>query len=389
VRSVQLDFADPEFPARLVEVDDPPLPGRRWARVRVLGGGICGSDLHMFRETTGPIPLLSSYVPIPLQLGHEVAGTIVESGPDCPVKPGTRVAVDPVIACVAREIDPPCAQCAAGAPSACVNTSSKVITPGFLLGFTFGLGAGWSEQVVAHASMLHPLPDAVGDLGATLHEPLSIALHGILRCPPPDGSAVLIAGAGIIGLATVVALRALFPSSKVTVLAKHDHQAGAAERLGAKHVVTFREGGGHVEELARIAGTRVIGAGEHQILAGGFPYVVEAVGTARSVTEALRCTDGRGTVVLLGLSGLVNVDLTPIWLKEISLVGAVIHGPDPAPHGGSTAHSIDRALKILAKGSLPAEAVITHEFPLADFRQGVETALDRATSKAIKVVLRP
>src|SRR5207302_1835880 len=83
----------------------------------------------------------------------------------------------------------PCAQCAAGAPSACANTSSKVITPGFLLGFTFGLGAGWSEQVVAHASMLHPLPDAVGDLGATLHEPLSIAVHGILRCPPPDGSA--------------------------------------------------------------------------------------------------------------------------------------------------------------------------------------------------------
>ena len=172
-------------------------------------------------------------------------------------------------------------------------------------------------------------------------------MHGILRCPPPDGSAVLVAGAGIIGLATVVALRALFPSSKITVLAKHDHQAGAAERLGAKHVVTFREGGGHVEELARIAGTHVIGAGEHQILAGGFPYVVEAVGTARSVTEALRCTDGRGSVVLLGLSGLVNVDLTPIWLKEISLVGAVIHGPDPAPHGGSTAQGQTELLRRL------------------------------------------
>src|SRR5258705_13139097 len=110
MRSVQLDFADASFPARLVEMDEPPLPGRRWARVRVTGGGICGSDLHMFRETTGPIPLLGAFVPIPFQLGHETAGVVVESGPDCPVKPGTRVAVDPTIPCAAREIDPPCAQ---------------------------------------------------------------------------------------------------------------------------------------------------------------------------------------------------------------------------------------------------------------------------------------
>jgi len=117
VRSVLFDPSDPSFPARLVEMDEPPLPGRRWARVRVTGGGICGSDLHMFRETTGAIPVLGALVPIPFQLGHEIAGVVIESGPDCVVKPGTRVAVDPTIPCAAREIDPPCAHCAAGAPS--------------------------------------------------------------------------------------------------------------------------------------------------------------------------------------------------------------------------------------------------------------------------------
>jgi len=389
MRSVQLDFVDTGFPARLVEIDEPPPPGRRWARVKVLGGGICGSDLHMFRETTGAIPLLASLVPIPLQLGHEVGGVVVEAGPDCPVKAGTRVAIDPVISCAAREIDPPCKQCAAGAPAACYNLASKVATPGLMLGFTYGLGAGWSEQVVAHASMLHPLPDAVSDLAVTLHEPLSIAIHGLLRSPPPDGTPVLVGGAAIIGLAAVAGLRALFPASEVTVLAKHEHQTRAAERLGAKHVVRFDAGGRHIEELARIVGTTTIGAGSDAMLAGGFPYVVEAVGTPLAVTQALRFADGRGTVLFLGVTGFVDVDLSPVWMKELVLVGSVNHASDAGPHGGSAAHSIDRALEIIAEGAFPAEVLVTHECPLADFRRGVETALDRASSRAIKVVLRP
>jgi L-iditol 2-dehydrogenase len=389
MRSVQLDFADPSFPARLVEIDEPTLPGRRWARVKVLGGGICGSDLHLFRETTGPIPLLASFAPMPLELGHEVGGVVIETGPDCPVKVGTRVAIDPTISCVAREIDPPCRPCASGAPAVCYNLTSRIVTPGLILGFTHGLGGGWSDQVVAHASMLHPLPDGVSDLAITLHEPLSIAIHGLLRSPPPDGAAVLVAGAAIIGLGFVAGLRALFPASEITVLAKHEHQAQAAERLGAKHVVRLDAEGGHITELARIAGTKTIGAGNEAMLAGGFPYVVEAVGTPQSITQALRFADGRGTVLFLGITGLVNVDLSPIWMKELAFVGALNHAADPGPHGGSTAHSIDRALKIVAKTGFPADALVTHELPLADFRRGIETGLDRASSRAIKIVLRP
>ena len=389
MRSVLYDPSDPSFPARLAEMDEPPLPGRRWARVRVTGGGICGSDLHLFRQTTGAIPVLGAIVPPTFQLGHEIAGVVVESGPDCPVKPGTRVAIDPTIPCAARDIDPPCAQCAAGAPSACTNIGTKKATPGFMLGYTFGLGGGWADQVLAHDSMLHPLPDAIPDAVATLHEPLSIAIHGILRSPPSDGSPVLVAGAGIIGLAAVAALRALFSSAEITVLAKHEHQARAAERMGAKHVVRLDPDGRHIDELASIANARTLGSGNDAMLVEGFPYVIEAVGTPQSVTQALRFVAGRGTVLLLGIPGVVEVDLTPVWMKEISFVGALIHAPDPGPHGGATAHSIDRALKLLAKSSFPADALVTHEFPLTDYRRGIETALERGSNGVIKVVLRP
>ena len=166
------------------------------------------------------------------------------------------------------------------------------------------------------ARTTHP---EISDLAVTLHEPLSIAIHGLLRSPPPDGAAVLVAGAAIIGLGFVAGLRALFPASEITVLAKHEHQAQAAERLGAKHVVRLDAEGGHITELARIAGTKTIGAGNEAMLAGGFPYVVEAVGTPQSITQALRFADGRGTVLFLGITGLVNVDLAPETFKRLNL----------------------------------------------------------------------
>ena len=99
------------------------------------------------------------------------------------------------------------------------------------------LGGGWAEQVLAHASMLHPIPDAVPDRAGCLHEPVSIACHGLLRAPPVDGDPVLVVGAGIIGLASVAAIKALFPRCPVTVLARHGHQADAAVACGADHVV--------------------------------------------------------------------------------------------------------------------------------------------------------
>jgi threonine dehydrogenase-like Zn-dependent dehydrogenase len=88
-----------------------------------------------------------------------------------------------------------------------------------------------------------------------------------------------------------------------------------------------------------------------------------------------------------------EVDLTPIWYKEVALVGSIDHtvdsGSAPGLAGGPDRHSVDRALDILAAGLLPTDVVVTHEFSLDQYRQAVETAIDRRTSHAIKVVFRP
>lgn len=380
---VQLDFANPDFPASLVEMPPPPLPTPEWARIEVAAGGICGSDLHLFNGATGPAQSLSGYAAFPMQLGHEIAGHVIEAGPQCKVKEGTAVAVDPVIACAARGIKPMCPPCKAGRASTCRNFGSRVMTRGMGVGFTSGLGGGWGNQIVAHASMLHPLPDNLLVDVAPLHEPLSIAIHGLMRQPPTNGDPVLVVGAGIIGLCAVAALGDMFPKSPVTVLAKHRHQAKLAKAVGATTVVTWSAAGKHFDALAAVVDTPVRGRGDGQMLAGGFPYVVECVCTAAAVTETLRFADGRGTVLLLGAAGLSNVDLSPVWFKELALVGSFCHAAD----GGT--HSIDRALALLAGGALPTDDIITHTFPLEAYRDAIAVATDRRTSNAIKVMLVP
>jgi threonine dehydrogenase-like Zn-dependent dehydrogenase len=330
---------------------------------------------------------------MPFVLGHETAGRIVEAGSECALAVGTRVAVDPCIPCLPRGIDPPCANCGRGWASSCLNLDSRIVSTGRSLGYTYGLGGGWADAVVAHSSMLHPLPEAISDRGSSLYEPVSIACHGILRAPPTDGEPVLIVGAGIVGLATLAALRGLFPACAVTVLARHAHQGAAAQACGADHVVLTDADGGHFEELAALMGGRVVGWKRHKMLMGGFPYVVEAVGSPQSVTEALRAVAHRGTVLLLGAAGISEVDLTPVWYKEAALVGSIDHTVDasgaPGLAGGVGRHSVDRALDILAAGLLPDEVVVTHEFGLEQYREAIETAIDRTASQAIKVVFRP
>lgn len=392
MRAIQFDYADPRFPASLVDLPEPDLPSPDWARVEVVSGGICGSDLHLFSHNVGPTPTLFSMGALPFVLGHEIAGWVTEAGADCPLGPGTPVAVDPCIPCRPRGIVPLCANCARGWTSSCLNLDSRVVSVGRTLGYTQDLGGGWAEQVVAHSSMLHPLPQGVDARVACLHEPLSIACHGLLRSPPPEGAPVLVVGAGMIGLAAVAALRGLCPDCPVTVLARHDRQVGAATRCGADGVVRHSEHGAHFEELAAITGARIVGFKSELMLMGGFPFVVEAVGSARSVTEALRAVAHRGTVLLLGSAGVSEVDLTPVWYKEAALVGSIDHSVDaggaPGLAGAPDRHSVDRALDILAAGLLPADAVITHEFPLEDHRRAVAAALDRRGG-AVKVVFRP
>ncbi|MGH7338801.1 MAG: zinc-dependent alcohol dehydrogenase, partial [Myxococcota bacterium] len=221
-------------PLRLGHVDDPALPGDGWVRVAPSLAGICGSDLAMISGDASFY--FSPIVSMPFVPGHEVVGALMDPAGD--LAEGTRVVIEPVLACAVRGIDPPCDACAAGRVGNCTHSAHGTIEPGLQTGYCADTGGGWGTVLVAHTSQLHAVPDELTDEAAVLIEPLACAVHAVLRAEVEPGSTVLVTGAGTMGLLVIAALRSLTEGVRIVAVAKHPRQRAEAARLGADDVVT-------------------------------------------------------------------------------------------------------------------------------------------------------
>lgn len=371
-------------PLRLRDVPEPPLPGPDWVRVRTRLGGICGTDLHVIRLETSP--LLSAFSSFPFVLGHENVGTIEITGPAVgDLAPGQRVVVEPLLPCATRGLAA-CLFCALGDYHLCQRTTDGPIAPGLLIGGCRDTGGSWGEAFVAHRSQVFPVPDRVSDANALLAEPMASSLHPLLRTPPPEGGTVLVIGGGIIGQLLVAALRALRSRVRVVVLVKYSFQAEAARRLGADHVVLLGRGDQHYEALSELLGARLLRPmfGK-RVVVGGADWTAECVGSARAVDDALRLTRPGGTVVPLGLPAIPRgVDWTPLWLKELRIVGSYAYARETA----TGQRTLQTVLDWMATGQVDVGFLVTHTFPLEEFPRALATALGKARTAAFKVAFR-
>lgn len=375
----------PHACTRFGEIEEPALPGPRWLKLRTLRGGICGSDLNVIALEASP--QTSPFSSFPFVFGHEIVGVVIETGQEVrSFAPGDRVGVNPLLSCIPRGIEPPCAACAVGSPSRCAHFADGAIPPGLLVGTTRSLGGGWGERVVVHETQAVRLPAELGDDAAVLAEPLACSVHAVRGRLPSPGERVLVIGAGSIGLLTLAALRALAPGSPVTVVARHSFQAEHAERLGAAGIVLAR--GEYTESLAEAAGARllrpILG---RQVAVGGFDACYLCAGGTRAVDDALRFTRAGGEVVVLGnVTLLPGMDWTPLWFKELTLRGSLCYGRHG--HGGAHRDAFEEAVELIAGGRAPVGALLTHTFPLAEYRQAIATAMDKRGNGSIKVAFR-
>jgi threonine dehydrogenase-like Zn-dependent dehydrogenase len=365
------------------DVDAPALPNDRWVRIRTRMGGICGSDLNVV--TLQASPSTSPFSSFPFVLGHENVGDVVEVGRAVrSVAPGDRVVANPLLCCEPRAVEPPCAPCEAGDHSRCEHFTDGALPPGMLLGTTRGTGGSWGEQFVAHESRLVRVPDAVSDEEAVLVEPFACAVHAVRANLPAVGERVLVIGAGAVGLLTAAALAALAPEARVTALARHAFQGSHAERLGAAQVVMAR--GDYLPALADAAGTRLL----QPILGrpvgvGGFDKTFVCIGGARGMEDAMRFTRAGGTIVLLGNSSTMRgLDWTPLWLKELTVRGTLCYGA----HASAGADAFAEAAALIAGGTVAVKPLVTHAFPLAEYRRALETAMDKGGARSVKVAFR-
>ena len=341
-------------PLRLLDTEEPAVPGEGWQRVRPLLSGICGSDLATVDGHSSRY--FEPIVSFPFTPGHEVVGLLDDD---------RRVVIEPVLGCAARGLTPLCSACAAGETGSCQHVAFGHLAPGLQIGYCTDTGGGWSGALVAHDSQLHVVPDALSDEAAVMIEPTACAVHAALAAAGPSsadlsGATVVVLGAGTLGLCTLAALRSVALAGTVIVGAKHAEQRDLARQLGATVVAAPDE----VRRAVRRA-TRSLGVGE--TLTGGADVVIDCVGSAESLTEALAIVRPRGRVVLVGMPGRVSVDLTPLWHREVQLTGAYAYGREA---GG--ARTFQLAIDLVAEAELGR--LVSALYPLERYTEAIEHA---------------
>lgn len=361
-------------PTRLADVEAPDLPGPSWHRIRPRLAGICGSDLHTVDGASSRY--FEDLVSFPFVLGHEIVADTLD-GPLA----GRRVVVEPVLGCLARGLVPPCPACAAGRKGACERLHLGALSPGLQTGFCRDTGGGWSEQLVAHESQLHVVPDEMSDEAAVLVEPTACAVHAALLAAVAPGETVVVLGAGTLGLLSVAALRRYTSPGRLLAVAKHAHQRALAGELGADVVVAPDE---LRRAVRRTTGALGVGprAGDPARLAGGAEVVLDCVGSSSSLAESLSVVRAGGRVVLVGMPGKVHVDLAPLWQREIRLLGSYAYGTeDLTPDPRST---FDLAFELVAAADLGR--LVSARYALDRHEEALRHAAGAGRRGAVKVV---
>ena len=367
----------PLAPMRLVNKKDPATRGPGWARVRPMLSGICGSDLATIGGKSSFY--FSPLVSMPFVPGHEVVGELIDDVDD--LAAGTRVVLQPVLGCLARGLDP-CPNCAAGRTGRCDRVTAGHVSAGLQTGYCADTGGGWSRMFVAHRSQLHPIPDDLPDRRAVLVEPLACAIHTALRANVEPNADVLLVGAGAIGVLTLLALKQLTRVGRVTVVAKHAKQREWASAFGATDVVDPGEAtnavrrGTHAMKLRPERGA--------PFLLGGADVAIDCVGSRSSIDLALRTVKAGGRVVVSGIP-VGGADLTPLWFRELELVGSYTGGIERVD--GQERHAFDLAIELALAN--PLDGIVGAIYPLRRWREAIDHALGAGRLGTLRVAFDP
>ena len=324
-----------------------PVPGPHEVLVAVKACGICGSDVHGMDGSTGRRRP-------PIIMGHEAAGVIAGLGPGVEGwTAGDRVTFDSTIYCGR------CEYCRRGELNLCDRRR--------VLGVScedYRQAGAFAELVVVPQHILYRLPDALSFEHAALVEPFAIALHAIRRAPPALNDAVVVVGAGMIGLALVQALGRTGCGRLIAVDVAPDRLALAA-KLGATHTLNSSATDAGREILALTGGR-------------GAERAFEAVGVTPAVGLALRSVRKGGSVVLVGnVAPSVEFPLQAAVTRELTISGSCAsRGEYPA------------CLELLARGELRAAPLLSATAPLAQGGSWFERLYGKEPG-LLKVVLKP
>lgn len=379
-------YVGPFAPAVMKDIPEPALPADDWVVIRTRLCGICGSDYKQIFLNGNYDNPMTGIISFPQVLGHEVVGTIERVGPGVRTRRvGERVVLNPWLSCGPRGITPPCASCQDGQYSVCHNFAKGHIPPGIHTGNSSAATGGFAPLVPAHESMCIPIPDGVSDEQAVLADPFSVSFHALLKRPPRDGGTALVYGCGTLGLIQIAQLRAFHPSVQVLAVARFPHQRTLAERFGAT-VIDHEPRAAIVERVGAITGAQVMKAwfGLPWLYGGGVDVIYDTVAAPETLEVGVRLSAQRGAIVVTGVEPPKRFEWTPLYFKEIELIGSNAFGVETFE--GRRLHAMEHYLDLVATGRIDVTPILSHRYRLDEWRDAIMTCGHQGTSGAVKVL---
>lgn len=372
-------------PIQLRDIPEPRLPADDWVVIRTKLCGLCGSDYkQVFLNGSIDNPM-TAMISFPQVLGHEVVGVIDEIGPSVArLAVGQRVVLNPWLSCTPRGL-PLCEWCQRGDLAQCQNFRRGGLEPGIHTGNSRDATGGFAPRVPAHESMCIPIPDDIPDEVAVLADPFAVSLHAILHHPPPDDAIVLVYGCGTLGLAAITILRALHPRVRILAVARFAHQRTLAKKLGAHRVLAHAPHRALIEQIAVETEAELLEPWRGlPMLGGGVHTLYDTVTSPGTLEVGVRVTRSRGTIVALGVEAAKRFEWTPLYFKEISLVGSNAFGMES--FDGRRMHAIEWYFELIRTHQVDLTPIITHRFSLAEYRDAFLTCHDQGQHRAVKVL---
>ena len=364
-----------------------------WVVTRPRVSGVCGSDSKLVLGDFGEGDIdnpMSAFSSIPHVPGHEVVAEVLSLGPAAEgLEVGQRVVLNPWLTCAPRGVDPPCPACRAGDLSMCWSFTKGDLGPGVHVGVATDAPGAWAELLAAHDSMLIPVPDSVPDELAVLADPFAVSMHAVVRHPPPPEGRALVYGAGALGCTSVAALRALYPDTKVAVVARWPAQADLVRRLGADAVFEHEPRLALVEQIAAWSGgvLHVPFDGLPVAHPGGVDVVYDTIARPETLEVGVRVLKERGTLVNSGVSTPGRWESTPLYFKELTIAGSNAFGFEEVE--GVRKHAISHYLDLTTEGRVDLSGMLTHRFALEDWWDALKALARQDRSGAIKVAFEP
>ncbi len=325
-----------------LEMQDLPIPsiGPNDVLIRIHKSAICGTDMHIWNWDAWS----QRTIPVPMHVGHEYVGIIEKVGGEVQgYKVGDRVSGEGHIVCGH------CRNCRAGKRHLCPNTQGVGVNrPG-----------SFAEYLSLPAVNLFKVPEGISDELASIFDPYGNATHTALSFDLV-GEDVLITGAGPIGI-MAAAIAKYVGARNVVITDVNAYRLDLAKKLGATRAVDVSR-----EKLSDVI--RELGMTE------GFDVGLEMSGNASAFRDMLGSMANGGRIALLGiLPDNAGIDWSQVIFKGLFLKG--IYGREMFETWYKMAAMI--------QGGLNIAPIITHRFPIDDFRLGFEAMGSGQSGKVI------